>query len=826
MNDLKQPDSITLPLDKLHFLSKLFLNTVSRHEYVDAIVESLQQLTGCECVGMRILDSEGVMPYEAYRGFTQEFWEAENCLSIKEHQCGCIRIVTGEPDPLDREIMTPGGSLFTNDLQGFATIVPEECLSRYRCKCIESKFQSLAVVPIRYQSEVVGLIHFADSRPEILSADDLLLIEIHSSVIGEVIHRFALSEKLNVTTSEVERMNRCLEDIADSAQEWLWEVDLDGIYTFCSKRSEALLGYSPEELLGHPFSDFIVTEERAAAIEFFAGIVRRQLPFRNFENWNHHRNGSRVCLLSSGAPIFDAAGRICGYRGVDYDLTRHRQIEAELRTKERALQLAIEAGQVGLWSCQVATGVLEWNAQMKAIFGLPPDTAALTFEQFTALIHPEDVAQTTALVDAALVDAGEFRHEHRIIHPDGSVHWLLAIGRSECDATGQPLGTFGAAVDITDQKQAEADVLNQRDELLASQQLSGLGTYRWDIAADLFISSPFLDEIFGIDAAYPRTAAGWLALVHPADREEMKQHLDDVLGRKQRFDHEYRIVRPLDGEERWLHGCGELRLNADRQPVELFGTIQDISARKKAHLELTRMAQLAVVGQLAAGVAHEINNPINGVINYAQILLNRQAVADENSEILCRIIKEGGRIAGIVESLLFFSRDSGDKRGMVCAQDIIEQAQALCHSQITRCYAELDITHPATPLYVYANAQQLEQVMINLLTNACHAFTEECPPLQESRRITVELAPHSADGVEFGRFTVTDNGCGIPSQLLPEVSKPFFTTKKAGVGTGLGLGICTEIVDRHQGRWQIESSEGQFTKVTFDIPTTRLVAAS
>lgn len=192
--------------DCIHFLSNPFRNSFSRQEYITSVVESLAQWTGCECVGIRILEPTGVMPYEAYVGFTKEFWESENCLSVLEHECACTRIVTGEPDTWDQPLLTPCGSIFTDDLQGFAKNVPEEFLPRYRGKCIGSQFETLAVIPIRYHSQVVGLLHIADHKGCMLSAEDLLLLESLSDAIAEVINKFNVSEALHQREVELKAL--------------------------------------------------------------------------------------------------------------------------------------------------------------------------------------------------------------------------------------------------------------------------------------------------------------------------------------------------------------------------------------------------------------------------------------------------------------------------------------------------------------------------------------------------------------------------------------------------------------------------------------------
>ena len=178
-------------------ITKFFSAAHLREDFLSSIVGKIRDWTNCQCVGLRVVSNDGLVPYEAYVGFSYEFWTHENCLSIKEDQCACIRVITGTPDPLDLPILTDSGSIWTNDLQGFGSTIPEECYSRYRGKCIESEFASLAVVPIRYNSRIIGLIHLADSRKDMLPKEDILILESVAPDIGEVISRFSAEDDLN-----------------------------------------------------------------------------------------------------------------------------------------------------------------------------------------------------------------------------------------------------------------------------------------------------------------------------------------------------------------------------------------------------------------------------------------------------------------------------------------------------------------------------------------------------------------------------------------------------------------------------------------------------
>ncbi len=191
--------------EQLSFIADLFSDTHLRHDFVTAVVGRLHEWTRCECVGIRIVNPDAYMPYEAYIGFSQEFWEHENWLSLREHQCGCIRIVNNETLPVDQPLLTENGSILTNDLQAFGETLTTEEAGLYRGKCIDCGFGSLALVPIRKQGVVIGLIHLADKRTQLLPLTTIQTLEALTTPIAEVIERFSAEERLIHQKVEMEQ---------------------------------------------------------------------------------------------------------------------------------------------------------------------------------------------------------------------------------------------------------------------------------------------------------------------------------------------------------------------------------------------------------------------------------------------------------------------------------------------------------------------------------------------------------------------------------------------------------------------------------------------
>jgi len=251
---------------------------------------------------------------------------------------------------------------------------------------------------------------------------------------------------------------------------------------------------------------------------------------------------------------------------------------------------------------------------------------------------------------------------------------------------------------------------------------------------------------------------------------------------------------------------------------EIVTVYSDETELKSLQAETIRAAHLASIGELAAGVAHEINNPINSVINLSQVLVNESGSQSLPYDIGGRIIKEGNRIAAIVGSLLAFARDSKDRKNLISVRDILSETLSLTEAQVRKDGIDLKTAIPADLPYVMGCFQQIQQVFLNLINNARYALNQKHPDGDENKILEISAKPVFYADRQYVRIAFTDHGIGIGTGDIEHVMNPFFTTKPAGDGTGLGLSIGHGIISDHGGTLKIESCEGQFTQVTIDLP--------
>lgn len=252
--------------------------------------------------------------------------------------------------------------------------------------------------------------------------------------------------------------------------------------------------------------------------------------------------------------------------------------------------------------------------------------------------------------------------------------------------------------------------------------------------------------------------------------------------------------------------------------IRIRATARDVSELRHAKAEAMRAAHLASLGELAAGVAHEINNPINGIINYAELIAKKSENHTQQQDIANRIIKEGDRIANIVKSLLSFARDVKEDRKPSSIHTILSDTLTLTEAQLRKDGIQLRIELSPDLYYVLAQPQQIEQVFLNIISNARFALNEKFPRDHPEKVLRISGENRQNSNSPGVRLIFYDSGTGIPDAIKDKIMNPFFSTKPSNIGTGLGLSISLGIIINHDGKIDIESSPGEFTKVIIDLP--------
>ncbi|HUL03651.1 MAG TPA: ATP-binding protein [Gemmatimonadales bacterium] len=250
-------------------------------------------------------------------------------------------------------------------------------------------------------------------------------------------------------------------------------------------------------------------------------------------------------------------------------------------------------------------------------------------------------------------------------------------------------------------------------------------------------------------------------------------------------------------------------VRADHGVSRVLAVVRDVTHEKRTAAQLQQAEKLAAIGQLVSGVAHEINNPAAIISGFAQTLL-LDDVNPEHRDMAQMIYDEASRIGRITQNLLAFARAGGKERTLIDLNDVLRRTFALRSYHLTTLSITVTLELDPSDPKIWANASDVQQMLLNLVINAEQALVTIDPP----RSITIRSQASEQDV----RVEVADNGPGVPAEIRERIFDPFFTTKPEGVGTGLGLSICYGIVREHAGRISLESEHGQGTRFIIQFP--------
>ena len=375
---------------------------------------------------------------------------------------------------------------------------------------------------------------------------------------------------------------------------------------------------------------------------------------------------------------------------------------------------------------------------------------------------------------------------------------------------GRVIFVLATSVEITERRRAQEALRDSEARLRQVVEASGMGTWIWNGKRGSLAWDEALCRIFGIrpeDA--PRDFPGFMARVHPDDREMVARTVAHHRATWVCDDFEHRVVRP-DGEVRHLLSRGNILRDDDATPIGFRGCVFDITTRKRLEAQLHQAQKMEAVGQLTAGIAHNFNNALSVIIHNAALCRDR---ADpETAEQLAEIEYAGKRAAEMVRQLMIFARsDSHARKSAIDLARSARRTMEMCRRTMDpRIVLELDAALDLPP--VHANAGQIEQVLLNICLNARDALEHAKTP---APRIHIVVDSHRPD---LARVRVADNGPGMPEEVRAHLFEPFFTTKEVGRGTGLGLAMAYSIVADHQGRIECTTRPGEGTSFEITLP--------
>lgn len=388
-----------------------------------------------------------------------------------------------------------------------------------------------------------------------------------------------------------------------------------------------------------------------------------------------------------------------------------------------------------------------------------------------------------------------------------------------------PLFTLLLCVFLTNQKEFHdsRDLLEQSEEKF--RQLVEKSPDAIYIISDekfVFMNNATL-VLFGAESTEQLLGTSIFDRLHPDFHEKILKRINQITVEETAVPPIEEICVRLDGSYVYVDVVANLIDFMGKKSILVF--TRDISVKKRlqqknAAIEnkLRQSQKLEAIGTLAGGVAHEINNPLNGIMNYAQLIYDESGSDSDLGGYANEIIQETERISNIVKNLLQFSRSEKQHFSIARIEDIIMQTTSILKPAFLKEHIDIHISSEENIPEIRCNNQQLRQVFLNLLSNARDALNEKYPGFDAEKVLKINYAGFIREGQKWIRVIVEDSGKGIPEDLREKIFEPFFSTKPKETGTGLGLAISYGIIKDHKGDILLESEEGRYTRFIVELP--------
>jgi two-component system, LuxR family, sensor kinase FixL len=557
------------------------------------------------------------------------------------------------------------------------------------------------------------------------------------------------------------------------------------------------------------------------------GISESRLPpnsvvrFRPTSFWEEYRwyvIGALIIMCAQGAMIIDLLRQ----------RNHRRRTQEELQANQQMMELATSAGELGLWSRDLATGEVWANSSMRSLFGFKAHDP-LRFEDLAARVHPDDRSRMISEVERAKTAELPFEGEFRVVLPDCTERWLLAKGRTVDKSGAHVARRVGVVLDVSDRKRSAEALERERAFLRQVIDIDPNFIFAKDREGRFTLANQAVADAYGttVEKLIGKTDAEF-----NLNKDEVewfrRTDLEVVDTLQERFISEEHIT-DAKGEVRWLQTVKRPILDNGKSTNQILGASTDITRRKQTELELqeqrselAHVARISIMGELAASLAHELNQPLTAILSNAQAALrfmsSKPADLDEVRETLQDIVKDNNRAGEVIRRMRALAKKENLEFAILDCSSLIRDVAALVHTDaiLHNVQIELELEEGLPP--IQGDRVQLQQVVLNIVLNAFDAM-KECPGSRRKVKLQAE-----SDGTDFITVAVSDSGVGLSSDKLDKIFQPFYTTKREGLG--MGLSISRSIVQAHGGYLWAKNNADRGATFYFTLPMQKRVDVS
>jgi len=595
-----------------------------------------------------------------------------------------------------------------------------------------------------------------------------------------------------------------------------WSTRPDGYCEFLNQRWLDYAGMTAEQAQGWGWGTAIHPDDVDRLVRYWQSCLESGTPVE-VEARMRRFDGVYRWFLFRANPLRDESGKIVRWYGTNIDIEDRKKAEEVSQSNERTLQMIVNTIPALAWSSRADGYVTFLNQRWL-------DYAGITAEQgqgwgWTAALHPDEATQLAEYWQATLATGQLGEIEARLRRFDGTYRWFLFRATAVRDSSGNIAAWYGFNTDIDDRKRAEEQLKRSEAQLAEGQRLSRTGTFAWRPDET---KSVWSEELYRIHEMEPGTliSADIARIgVHPDDIPLVYAAAERGVETGSDYEHTHRIVM-ADGRIKFLHVMARATRDLDGR-LEYIGAVQDVTQRilseealTKSRSELAHITRVMSLGILTASIAHEVNQPLAGIITNAetclQMLEDNPPDIEGARETALRSIRDGNRASDVIVRLRSLFKRKESVAESIDLNDAAREVIALSSGELrrSRVVLQMDLADDLPP--VNGDRVQLQQVIINLLRNAIDAMREI-----EDRPRQLQIRTEKEDGANV-RLIMQDTGVGFAPGIADRLFESFYSTKDDGMG--IGLAISRSIIEAHQGKIWATLNHGPGSTFAFSIP--------
>jgi PAS domain S-box-containing protein len=784
-------------------IATITAHTLDLQEIIDAVLTEVLEFFRIEAGMLLLWDRlRQRLTYAASRGFPQEYLGQVSSRALESLM-----------DPDHSRVSEP---LIIKDVSTDPRLLSSTFTEVIRN---DPRFRSVVSIPLKYRDDITGFLNLAaeNARPFRASRRRKYFFSILGNQIGLAIENARLYHELRRSEKRYRR-------IFEGSKDMIFLSDLEGHLLDLNPAGVELLKFhSKAEALNLPHLREVFQDPRDW--ERFQLKVEIEDYIRDLELTLKPQGGGQVHALLTGIVRRNKEGRITGYEGILKNISARKLKEWELLREKQTTEGILEGLPVPTFVIDRTHRIIYWNRACEELTGFSRHEMVGTYRYWLPFYTHERPSMASLVVEQNIKALEKFFGDKNLKpspilpgayeayeHFDnfrGRERYLYHTASPIYDEEGRIQGAVQVILDVTKREQLARELADSEEKFrrLVETSLDGIVLHR--NLKLLYVNRASL-EMFNYQKPEQMLNRPLVQFVDPQYHPVLTRWQTQIQrrpGTPRIF--EMKGVRK-DGGTFYMEGLS-FPTTYEGQPA-IQTHIRDITHKKHLEEHLSRTEKLAALGQLAAGVAHEINNPLGGILVYSYLLLEDLASeAPERSQVE-KIVREATRCKEIVQGLLEFSRHMPSKMVPLNLNAVLEEVISLVedHLQFQNVKIVQDLS-PRLPT-VLGDKNKLEQVFINLLMNGGESMKGE-------GQLTISTSVAQAGDLVLIRFK--DTGPGIPESYLSRLFDPFFTTKEVGKGVGLGLSISYGIIQKHMGRVYVEWTGKDGTVFAIELPAHR-----